>query len=73
MAAEPAVGPDRGEVVDEAEEPEPEHREQHLAARQREAGVVADADRAEHGAPGLDDEHGEHDEQPAGGRDDGSR
>ena len=32
MAPEPTVGPDRGEVVDQAEEPEAEHREQHLAA-----------------------------------------
>ena len=30
------------QVVDEAEEPEPEDREEHLAAGHREAGVVAD-------------------------------
>ena len=47
VAAEPAVGADRGEVVDQAEEPEAEHREQHLAARAATARLVADAERAE--------------------------
>ena len=69
MAAEPAVGPDRGEVVDQAEEPEAEHREQHLAARQRQAGMVADAERAEDGATGFDHEHGDDDVEAARGRD----
>ena len=70
MAAEPAVGPDRGEVVDEAEEPEAEHREQHLAPRERQAGMVADAERAEDGAAGFDHEHGDDDVEAARGRDD---
>ena len=69
MAAEPTVGPDRGEVVDQAEEPEAEHREQHLAPRQRQAGVVADAQRAEHRATGFDHEHGDDDVEAARGRD----
>ena len=70
VAAEPTVGPHRGEVVDEAEEPEAEHREQHLAPRQREPGVVTDAQRAEHGATGLDHQNGDHDVEATRGRDD---
>ena len=68
VALEAAVLPDRGEVVDQAEEPEAEHREQHRRARLGEPGLGADAERAEHRAAGVDDEHGEDDEEPARGR-----
>ena len=54
VAREPAIRADGGEVVDEPEEREAEHREEHLAARQRETGLHADAERAEHRASGLD-------------------
>ena len=68
VALEPAVLTHRREVVDHAEEAEAEHREQHREARPGEPRLRPHADRAEHRATGVDDEHGEDDEEPARGR-----
>ena len=70
MPEKPTVGPHRGEVVDEPQEPEAEHREQHLAPGERQTGVFADAERAEDGPPGLDDQHGDDDVETTCRRDD---
>ena len=56
------------QVVDEAQEPEGEHREQDLAALDREVDGVPDADRAERRAAGFDDEHCDDDEHAPAGR-----
>ena len=68
VAAESAIPARTEEVVHESEEPEPERGEQHEAAGEREAGLVSQPGRARDRAPGFDDEHGEHDDDPAGGR-----
>ena len=68
MAAEAPVPGHAQEVVHESEEAEPERGEQDEAAGQREAGLVPQAGPACDRAPGFDDEHGEHDDDPAGGR-----
>ena len=68
VAAEAAVPARTEEVVHEPEEPEPEGGEQHEAAGQREAGLVPQPGRTRDRAPGFDDEHGEHDDDPGGGR-----
>ena len=48
VTLEPAVLTDCGEVVDETEEPEAEHREQHRQTRLGEPRLGTDAERAEH-------------------------
>ena len=68
VAAESAILTPAEEVVHESEEPEPERREQHQAAGQREAGILAQPGRAQDRPPRLDDEHGQDDEDAAGGR-----
>ena len=68
MALEAAVLADRGEVVDQPEEAEAEHREQHRRASLGQPALGTDPEGAEHRAAGVDHQHGEDDEQPAGRR-----
>ena len=51
-----------------SQQPEAEHGEQHLAARRREAGLLAHPEGAHHCAPRLDQQDGEHQVDPARGR-----
>src|SRR5262249_33663734 len=69
MPAEPAVGAHPGEAVDQAEKPEPENREQHLAPRKRQARVINDVERAQDRASVLDEPHGDNDVETARGGD----
>ena len=68
VALEAAVLADRGEVVDQPEEAEAEHREQHRRAGLGQPALGTDPEGAEHRAAGVDHQHGEDDEQPAGRR-----
>src|SRR5207244_5766671 len=68
VAAKAPVPGDAEEVIHDSEEAEPERGEQDEAAGQREAGFGPQAGRACDRAPGFDDEHSEHDDDPAGGR-----
>src|SRR5262249_30295037 len=68
VAAEAPVPARTQQIVHEAQEPEPEHGEQHEAAGQGQAGFIADPDRARDRAPGLDHEQGQDNDDPARGR-----
>ncbi len=62
VAREPPCTAVAEHVVDESEETEREHGEQHEAAIDGEPGLVAEAERAEHGPARLHDEDRDHDE-----------
>ena len=68
MPAKSPVAPGADQVVDQAEQAEAQTGEQHEWTRDVAAGLVAEPEGAQGVAPGLDDQHGQHDEQAGRGR-----